>query len=173
MSVCTQINNHSINFNKTLTLKKASWKYNEPFQSQQQHENLREVPKCVNSCLGAYVHIPVLLTCPIPIALNCSTVFGCSETCSTCSSRYPFLAHGLPEVTKVSVTIFPCYLPTNNLTASLHYTFWSRKWRWVMPLKYQLPTYYMTTDSHSPGHCSLKAWQVILQPNKSIHEDHF
>jgi len=42
-----------------------------------------------------------------------------------------------------------------------------------MPSKYQLSTYYMTTDSHNPGHCSLKAGQVILQPNKSIHEDHF
>jgi hypothetical protein len=76
------------------------------------------------------------------------------------SSRYPFLANGLLDVTKVSVTIFQRYLPTHNLTASLHYTFWSRRWRWVMPSKYQLSNYYMTTDSHNPGHCSLKAWQA-------------
>jgi len=43
------------------------------------HENLQEVPKCVNSCLGADVHTLVLLTCPIPITLNCNTVFGGRE----------------------------------------------------------------------------------------------
>jgi hypothetical protein len=95
------------------------------------NDNMKTYRKFLNVWIPALVHMFTPMSCLHAQFLKHSTValfLDAVKTCSIRSSRYPFLAHGLLDVTRVRANIFPSYLPTHNLTASLHYTFWSRRW---------------------------------------------
>jgi hypothetical protein len=132
-SVCMHTNQKPL---KRLLIRPWHWKnLHANVISHFNHNDMKNYRKFLNVSIPTLVHMFTSLCCLHAQFLQHSTValfLDAGKTCSIRRSRYMFLAHGLLDVTKVSVSIFQCYLPTHNLTASLHYTFWSRRWRWVM-----------------------------------------